>query len=415
VVEYDLPYIFQERFMLKKVIVPLVSVTGLAILSGCTTQPTTYPNFTAAPVAQNTPTLAYKQKTDTVFVILDSSSSTNATYDGDSSGASKFDVEKQFLYRLNKTIPENINLTTGLQSFGSGSCLGWGTTKLDQDISRYSESNFQSGLDQAACAGGGTPLNRAIEEAAPVLDSAPGNIALLIISDGQQVPADTLASAQDLESKFGNRLCIYSVWVGNEYDTDGQFVLQELSNISNCGNSVNVADLQSSSAMANYTEEMLFTSMAIIPVAAAPYVPKSTDDDGDGVDNAYDKCPDTPAGAKVSSQGCWSYSKVDFGFDNATISEAYAPLFDNAIYVLKRNPSMTVELDGHTDSTGPAAYNLGLSERRAQAVKAHLVENGIAADRLTIKGFGETQPIASNDTAEGRAENRRVGFAITDR
>ena len=400
--------------MLKKVIVPLVSATGLALLSGCTTQPTTYPSFTAAPVAQNTSTLAYKQKTDTVFVILDSSSSTNASYDGDSSGASKFDVQKQFLYRLNKTIPSNINLSTGLQSFGSGSCLGWSTTKLDQDISRYSESNFQSGLDQAACAGGGTPLNRAIEEAAPILDSAPGNIALLIISDGQQVPADTLAEAQALESKFGNRLCIYSVWVGNDYDRDGQFVLQELSNISNCGTSVNVADLQSSSAMANYTEEMLFTSMAISP-AAVPVVIRSTDDDGDGVNNTYDKCPNTPAGAKVNSQGCWSYSKVDFGFDNTKITAAYAPLFDNAIYVLKRNPSMTVELDGHTDSTGPAAYNMGLSERRAQAVKEHLVKNGVAADRLTIKGFGETQPIASNDTVEGRAENRRVGFAITGR
>ena len=400
--------------MLKKVIVPLVSVTGLALLSGCTTQPTTYPSFTAAPVAQTTSTLAYKQKTDTVFVILDSSSSTNASYDGDSSGASKFDVQKQFLYRLNKTIPSNINLSTGLQSFGSGSCLGWSTTKLDQDISGYSESKFQSGLDQAACAGGGTPLNRAIEEAAPVLDSAPGNIALLIISDGQQVPADTLAEAQALESKFGNRLCIYSVWVGNDYDRDGQFVLQELSNISNCGTSVNVADLQSSSAMANYTEEMLFTSMAISP-AAVPVVIRSTDDDGDGVDNTSDKCPNTPAGAKVNSQGCWSYSKIDFGFDNTKISKAYSPLFDNAIYVLKRNPSMTVELDGHTDSTGPAAYNLGLSERRAQAVKELLVKNGVAAERLTIKGFGETQPIASNDTAEGRAENRRVGFAITGR
>ncbi|NOQ65066.1 MAG: OmpA family protein [Methyloprofundus sp.] len=399
--------------MLKKIIVPMVSVTGLALLSGCTTQPTTYPTFTAAPIAQNSPTVAYKQKTDTIFVILDSSSSTNATYDGDSSGASKFDVEKQFLYRLNKTIPANINLSTGIQSFGTGSCLGWSTTKLDQAVSGYSASKFQSGLDNAECAGGGTPLNRALEEAAPALESAPGNIALLILSDGQQLPASTLSEAQALESKFGNRLCIYSVWVGNEYDTDGQFVLQELSNISNCGNSVNVADLQSSSAMANYTEEMLFTPVAITRAAPAPI--RSTDDDGDGVDNAYDKCPNTPAGAQVNSQGCWSYSKVDFGFNATTITPEYAPLFDNAIYVLNRNPRLTVELNGHTDSTGPAAYNLGLSERRAIAVKNHLVKKGIDANRLTTKGFGETQPIASNDTREGRAENRRVGFTITGR
>ncbi len=190
-------------------------------------------------------------------------------------------------------------------------------------------------------------------------------------------------------------------------------VLQELSNISNCGKSVNATDLNSSTAMAGFVEDMLFTSMAVAaPVAV---VITSTDDDGDGVDNAYDQCKNTPAGANVNSQGCWSYSKIDFGFNDTTITPEYAPLFDNAIYVLKRNPGITVELDGHTDSTGPEAYNQGLSIRRAQAVKDHLVSNGIAADRLTVKGFGEADPIASNDTRAGRAKNRRVGFKITGR
>ncbi|TXL13283.1 hypothetical protein BMR05_12250 [Methylococcaceae bacterium HT4] len=145
------------------------------------------------------------------------------------------------------------------------------------------------------------------------------------------------------------------------------------------------------------------------------FVITSSDSDGDGVDNANDKCENTPAGAKVNSQGCWFYNSVDFSFDSTTISEAYAPLFDNAISTLKRNSGLNVQLEGHTDSTGPEAYNQGLSERRAQAVKNHLIENGIAASRLTVKGFGEADPIASNDTAEGRAENRRVGFSITAR
>lgn len=398
--------------MLKKIIIPMVSVTGLAFLSGCTTQPTTYPSFTPAPVAQNTTTLAYKQKVDTLFVLLDASSSTNSAYNGDSSGATKFDVEKQTLYRMNKSIPANINISTALQSFGSGHCIGWGATKLDQDITRHAAGSFQTGLDQAACASGGTPASSAIAASETGLENASGNIALLIVSDGMQYPSDTLAQAQALQSKYGSRLCTYTIWVGNDYDTDGQFVLQEISNISNCGQSVNAADLSSSSAMAGFVEGMLFTKMAITPVAV---VPTSTDNDGDGVDNAYDKCPNTPAGAKVNSQGCWSYSKVEFGFDGTSIKDGYAGLFDNAIYVLKRNPGLTVELDGHTDSTGPAEYNLDLSTRRAQSVKDHLVENGIDASRLTVKGFGETLPIATNDTPEGRAENRRVGFVITGR
>lgn len=396
--------------MLKKIIIPVASITGLALLSGCATEPTTYPKFTAAPVAQETSTTEFKQKTNTVFVILDASSSTNITYDGNDSGDSKFDVEKQTLYRANKTIPANINLSTGIQSFGSGHCLDWSSTKVDQNITRHSVKNFHAGLDQSQCASGGSPMNKAIAQSATELEKARGNIALLILSDGQQIPDGTLAEAQALEDKFGTRLCIYSIWVGNSYDTSGQVVLQELSNISNCGNSVNVADVTSSSGMARFVEGMLYTKMVAIPGVIS-----SIDSDGDGIDDDFDKCPDTPAGAKVNSQGCWSYNNVDFGFDSTKITSAFEPLFKNAVATLKGNPGMTVQLEGHTDSTGPEAYNMGLSERRAQAVKNHLVEQGIDASHLTTIGFGEANPIAPNDTAAGRAQNRRVGFTITAR
>ncbi len=92
--------------MLKKIIIPVVAISGLALLSGCATEPTTYPNFTAAPVAQGTSTSAFKQKTDAIFVILDASSSTNVTYDGNDSGSSKLDVEKQTLYPFKQNYPD---------------------------------------------------------------------------------------------------------------------------------------------------------------------------------------------------------------------------------------------------------------------------------------------------------------------
>ncbi len=77
---------------------------------------------------------------------------------------------------------------------------------------------------------------------------------------------------------------------------------------------------------------------------------------------------------------------------------------------MKKNPDLRVEIDGHTDSTGTAAYNMALSEKRAEAIKDHLVTRGINPERLTTKGFGFTKPAASNDTKEGRAQNRRVEF-----
>ena len=71
--------------------------------------------------------------------------------------------------------------------------------------------------------------------------------------------------------------------------------------------------------------------------------------------------------------------------------------------------------EGHTDSTGPEEYNLGLSQRRAGAVQDYLISQGISEDRLTMEGKGETEPLVSNDTREGRAQNRRIEFIVTEK
>jgi len=77
-------------------------------------------------------------------------------------------------------------------------------------------------------------------------------------------------------------------------------------------------------------------------------------------------------------------------------------------------PELNVEIQGHTDSIGSAAYNLNLSQRRADAVKAYLISQGVNASTLTAKGYGKTKPISSNETAEGRAQNRRVEFEVSN-
>ncbi|MCK5656345.1 MAG: OmpA family protein, partial [Deltaproteobacteria bacterium] len=88
-------------------------------------------------------------------------------------------------------------------------------------------------------------------------------------------------------------------------------------------------------------------------------------------------------------------------------TEAY-PLLDEVASILEKNPEMEVEVQGHTDNTGSATYNQWLSEKRAQKVKDYLVSKGIDSSRLEAKGYGLTQPVASNATEEGRAQNRRV-------
>ena len=104
---------------------------------------------------------------------------------------------------------------------------------------------------------------------------------------------------------------------------------------------------------------------------------------------------------------------VEFDFDKSTIKKGYDKDINDLAKVMRDYPDLNVVIEGHTDSIGTAAYNKKLSQRRADAVKKYLVEeDGIDANRITAKGFGEERPIASNDTDEGRQKNRRVEAAV---
>ena len=133
----------------------------------------------------------------------------------------------------------------------------------------------------------------------------------------------------------------------------------------------------------------------------------SLDGDKDGVCDGIDKCPNTPAGIRVDSIGCGTL-RINFEFDSAKIKPESYGILDEAAGVLKGITDTPVEIAGHTDSKGTAAYNLKLSQRRAEAVKAYFVSKGLPASMFVIKGYGATQPVASNATEAGRAENRRI-------
>jgi OOP family OmpA-OmpF porin len=136
------------------------------------------------------------------------------------------------------------------------------------------------------------------------------------------------------------------------------------------------------------------------------------DDDGDGILNSVDQCPDSPAGTRVNNVGCpfdrtLLLQGVKFETNKDSLLPESIPILDNAIATLKRYPEVNIEVQGHTDSRGADAYNLDLSARRAATVLKYLTDGGVT-NQLTSRGFGETDPIASNDTDEGRQQNRRV-------
>lgn len=169
------------------------------------------------------------------------------------------------------------------------------------------------------------------------------------------------------------------------------------------------------------------------------------DSDGDGVVDGLDKCPNTPAGRKVDASGCeidtdgdglvdgvdkcpTVYAKtadgcplpeasppkklilegVNFDNDKATLRPDALTVLDNAAETLKEWGEAKIEVAGHTDSKASDDYNMKLSQKRAEAVRDYLIGKGIAAERLSAKGYGESSPVADNETEEGRAKNRRV-------
>lgn len=145
------------------------------------------------------------------------------------------------------------------------------------------------------------------------------------------------------------------------------------------------------------------------------------DSDNDGVVNSADQCPNTTAGANVDATGCEGVTEtietfaveVQFPTNSSVIGDRYDDKIRRVADFLKAHPETVVEIGGHSDDRGDADYNQSLSKRRAQAVAERLTNAlGIDSDRVTAVGYGETEPEASNTTAEGRAANRRVEARI---
>jgi outer membrane protein OmpA-like peptidoglycan-associated protein len=157
------------------------------------------------------------------------------------------------------------------------------------------------------------------------------------------------------------------------------------------------------------------------PPKPAPPPPMEKDSDNDGVPDSRDKCPGTPAGVTVDKDGCPPPSRVIdkltlqilFDTDKATITEAGQMELQKAVVFVKKYPGAKIEVEGYTDSVGPDAYNMKLSERRATAVKDYLVEEAnVESSKITAVGYGEAKPVVDNKTAAGRAQNRRVEILI---
>ncbi len=145
--------------------------------------------------------------------------------------------------------------------------------------------------------------------------------------------------------------------------------------------------------------------------------PPLPDGDRDGVPDPYDFCKNTPPAAEVNECGCaigevLQLRGVKFEFNSARLTVNAQAILDSIAKTVMHYDAVQAEIAGHSDSLGPEGYNQSLSEERAGVVRDYLVQRGVAANRLTAAGYGESEPIADNSTEEGRERNRRVELRI---
>ncbi len=369
---------------------------------------------------------AYAPSVDNFVVILDASSSM-AEFDN---GQEKFTIAKAFANRMNQAVPE-MGQNAGLVSFGHDPSITRKPTLDAGGIKPYTTAGLAADLDRIATPGGSSPLYLALSAAAKDLDGVLTKTALIVVSDGKNISPKAIDEAAMLKGKMGSSLCIYTVHVGS--DAGGMALLDKIATAGSCGFSANAEELITASAMNNFVEKVFLTKRQIAKPAPVPM-----DSDGDGVIDALDKCPDTPRGvsvdasgcpfdtdkdgvydykdqcpgtplgANVNDLGCWILAELLFDYNKADIKPASFDELDNVAMILKKNPGLRIDLQGHTDNIGSQNFNMKLSLRRSAAVKTYLVSKGVPADRLKTEGFGFSRPVATNKTKEGRAKNRRV-------
>ncbi|GAN33795.1 MAG: VWA domain-containing protein [Candidatus Brocadia sp. AMX2] len=340
----------------------------------------------------------YIPKIKSFVIILDASASMEDVYTGAvNKGHPKFAVAKDILTRMNTTLPE-IDINSALVTFGHGFFKPLDKTFVVYELTKHSRGLLENALNGVTIPEGSSPAGNAIKDATNLLLTSGGQNAVILVSDGEQLIGSPLARAQDLKEIYGDKVCLYTIFVGNT--AEGAKALRELAREVQCGFSVTADEIASSDDMADFVKKVFLT--------AIPKQVSDIDSDGDGVYDKDDECPDTPKGAIVDSRGCWVVKGITFDYKKWAIKEEFNSNLSNIVDILQKNPDMHIRIEGHTDNIGSMEYNIDLSQKRAQAVKNYLVGKGIQESRVSTVGFGYKKPIAPNDTEEGRSLNRRA-------
>ncbi|WP_207264847.1 OmpA family protein [Desulfovibrio sp. Huiquan2017] len=315
------------------------------------------------------------KKVDNFILFLDQSGSM-AMRNAD--GVKKIEKAKSDMLALNAAIP----------ALGYNSAVAlFAPFEVQSAPKAYSEGNVATAIDAIdtdyQIFNRRTPMGAGLDDVNPMIGKMSGKTALIIFTDGESnYGADPVAVAKNLYAKYGNNLCVHVVSYAD--NPEGQAVVDGIRAAFPCSVAADGATFADATALNQYAKSVFYEDVAEPAPAPAPVV-----------------AAPAPAKEVVSFN-------LNFGFDKYQITDEMVPVLEQAKMILEEEPAATYEISGHTDATGTEAYNQGLSERRANSVMKWLTDNGINANRLEAKGYGELAPKYDNTTKEGRKLNRRV-------
>lgn len=316
------------------------------------------------------PAAAKKQvpKVDNFIFFVDHSSSMAFSYKGQRyvqfGGVSKIMMAKSLARELNNMIPE-LGYKAGLYTFAP--------YKEYAPMAPYAKATLAPAIEKIKTDyeiyGRLTPMGWGLED----LDKLPistlsGKTGVFIFSDGDSNRGvDPVAVAQSLKGKYGDKLCFYIVDLSD--NKHGQEVLKAIAALGGC-NCIELGEelLRNEAARTKFLECSLYEWIEDEIVI---------------------------------------FRSIYFDFDKYNIKKEFVPVLEEGVGIVQGKPKTLVILEGHTDSIGSEQYNMGLGQRRADSVKAFFVKKGIDASRIEAISFGESDPVATNKTAQGRALNRR--------
>lgn len=368
-------------------------------------------------------------KVDNFLMLYDASGSMK--FDYMETGQEKAKLAKKAMLTMNRAIPE--------LDYQSGLYLITPDFEVIQSVTQYDSQEYGEVIEGLSTPdrifGLSTPLAEGMQQIENYLGNMSGSTAVILVTDGEEnrggLPVQV---AKDLYANYD--ICFHVLSYAQS-DSEKE-TLNRIVALKDCSEKISGQETQSETALKWFVREVFYNMVS----------EQEADDDNDGVINSKDNCPGTPSGVDVNAAGCAVDSdkdgvpdykdrcpntaetlevnakgcavkgrmelNVNFATNKAEIKPGHYEDLDQVARILKENPEATIVIEGHTDNMGSEEYNLSLSKERAESVKDYITQNhDIDPQRLGTKGYGESRPVADNDTAAGRRKNRRVVIEIS--